>query len=170
MNKEYYLWLCGLVIDDDDYDKLLENLYGRTFLHSIPNDENRASEGIQLRTRFCKDLNIDYNPDDFIQGCSMLELIIALAYRCEYIMSDFSGEFAMRDWFWRILSNVRLNVFDDELYDESKVDVIINKIIDRSYNRNGEGGLFPLKSSKKDQRRVELWYQMNSYLMENYFN
>ena len=47
--------------------------------------------------------------------------------------------------------------------------LILNKIIDRGYSRRGVGGLFPLKYSKNDQRKVELWYQMHSYLIENYY-
>jgi hypothetical protein len=169
ITREYYLWLCGLVKENDRFGKLLSTLYGRVFLHSIPNDENRAFEGVQLRGRFCQELSIDYDPKQFLSACSMLEMIIALAYRCENIMSDQLGDFTMRDWFWRLLSNLMLDGYDDEHFDDSTVNVIINKIIDRSYKRNGEGGLFPLKFNKKDQRRVELWYQMNEYLMENYF-
>ena len=33
---------------------------------------------------------------------------------------------------------------------------------------NGTGGLFPLKRPRVNQRRVEVWYQMSEYLMENY--
>lgn len=169
ITKEYYLWLSDLVKENDTCDRLIAALYRRTFLHSIPNDENRAFEGIQLRSRFCDIIGVNYYPEEFGTGCSMLEMIIGLAYRCENIMSGEIGDFTMRDWFWRILSNVKLDLYNDGHFDESKVDVTINKIIDRSYKRTGEGGLFPLKFSKKDQRRVELWYQMNEYLMENYF-
>ena len=29
-----------------------------------------------------------------------------------------------------------------------------------------DGGLFPLKFVKQDQRFVELWYQLNAYILE----
>ena len=38
----------------------------------------------------------------------------------------------------------------------------------REYSDNGHGGLFPLKNPKKDQRKVEIWYQMTEYINENY--
>ena len=34
--------------------------------------------------------------------------------------------------------------------------------------QDGFGGLFPLKHAKKDQRKVEIWYQLQNWLMENY--
>ena len=40
--------------------------------------------------------------------------------------------------------------------------------VERRYKRSGEGGLFPLKNAAKDQRKVEIWYQLSSYLLENY--
>jgi hypothetical protein len=36
----------------------------------------------------------------------------------------------------------------------------------RNYDRKGVGGIFPLYRSRRDQRRVELWYQFNEYIEE----
>jgi hypothetical protein len=100
----------------------------------------------------------------------MLELIIALAYRCEDMTADVvDGNRQVQDWFWDLLSNSGLEGYTDEQYDERLVDEILNNIIYRRYDRYGRGGLFPLKNPKKDQRKVELWYQMNAYLVEKYF-
>jgi hypothetical protein len=39
------------------------------------------------------------------------------------------------------------------------------RVINRTYGPDGSGGLFPLhKPHILDQRRVELWYQMQYYL------
>jgi hypothetical protein len=46
---------------------------------------------------------------------------------------------------------------------------ILEKVINRTYHSSGKGGLFPLKHAEKDQTEVELWYQMNTYLVENYY-
>jgi len=41
-------------------------------------------------------------------------------------------------------------------------------VILRRYSKTGKGGLFPLKHPKKDQTEVEIWYQMQQYVMENF--
>lgn len=176
VNKKYYTWLCNLVgleYNESDYSLLLKALHHKDFIWSVPNDDNRAFEGRELRSRFCDECNIVFRNDQYNELASMLELIIALAYRCESIMVDQNENIPMRDWFWKLISNSGLDKFTDEVYFDqyygNSIDDILEKIIHRTYNRNGYGGLFPLKKHKKDQRRVELWYQMSSYLVENYY-
>jgi hypothetical protein len=173
----YYSWLCDLINvnqRDKSYWLLANALHQKDFEWTVPNDDNRACEGKNLREEFCDDEGIEYIYDAFHDQCSMLEMIIALAYRCEEIMVDQMEHMEMVDWFWRILENVQLDELTDDafyaLHGPIMVDEISERIINRTYHRNGEGGLFPLKHPKKDQRKVELWYQMNAYLMENYYN
>jgi hypothetical protein len=40
-------------------------------------------------------------------------------------------------------------------------------VIWRTYDRRGHGGLFPLQRSNRDQRRVEIWYQLSEYLLQD---
>jgi hypothetical protein len=177
MLEEYYEWLCDLVDVKQPgcgYTLLLRTLHDREFYWSVPNDDNRAFEGKNLRERFCEENGIEYVFEYFDDSCSMLELIIGLAHRCEDIMADQKNSLTMKEWFWRLLSNAGLDSFTDNSYYEmncrlGSVDKILNRIVDRSYQRNGKGGLFPLKGQKKDQRKVELWYQMCAYLLENYY-
>lgn len=173
---EYFAWLCELVDINRpyvSYNMLAKALHDKPFKWFVPNDDNRAFEGKNLREQFCEENGIAYVYDYFSEDCSMLELLIALAFRCESIMADQNGDIPMKEWFWMMLGNVGLDKFTDvEHYDNWEggiVDDILNRIIDRTYHRNGRGGLFPLKSHKKDQRKVELWYQMSSYLVENYY-
>lgn len=147
----------------------MNTLHSTPFFWSVPNDDNRAFEGKELRCKFCEERNIFYDPEQYDTAASMLELIIALAYRCEYIMTDNGLNMSMKDWFWKILSNIGLDECTDMDYEESNVVKILDRIIDRSYLKNGKGGLFPLKRPKEDQRKVEIWYQMNAYLLENYY-
>jgi len=44
----------------------------------------------------------------------------------------------------------------------------VKNMLARDYDADGNGGLFPLKNPKKDQRRIEIYYQMNAYVLENY--
>lgn len=168
------MWLCGLANIEqrnNTYWELAKVLYFTDFKWFVPNDDNRAFEGKNLRERFCDEVGIEYIVDNFPEEVSMLELIIALAYRWENIIDDKS----MDEWFWKMLENAGLDKYTDEfLYAVGdvgfeEIDQILEKIINRTYRRDGRGGLFPLQRAKKDQRKVELWYQMNTYLVENYY-
>lgn len=170
--ETYFKWLCSLVMNTDrKYDNLLLALHNKPFKYFVPNDDNRAFEGLNLREHYCEvyDINFEASNDILYKECTMLELIISLSKRCESLV----GDICLADWFWILLRNVGLSdCTDDYYYNMGVVDYIdgvLEKIINRRYTRNGQGGLFPLKKSRKDQRKVELWYQMSEYLVENYF-
>jgi hypothetical protein len=38
--------------------------------------------------------------------------------------------------------------------------------VNREYDPDGRGGLFPLDGTHANQREVELWYQMQAYIIE----
>lgn len=176
LTHRYYSWLFDWV---DMYPRrkkymlLIKDLHKKKFRWFVPNDVNRAFEGKNLREQFCKEYGIDYNENDFDNEVSMLEMILALAFRCDSIMADSPDNVAIGDWFWRLISNIELDEFTDQAYYDlggsAKVDKILEQIINRTYEKSGKGGLFPLKRMKKDQRKVELWYQMCQYLVDNYY-
>jgi hypothetical protein len=177
VNNMYYSWLCDLVGTEykgRGYCLLLKALHHKNFFWSVPNDDNRAFEGKELRCKFCEENDIFYEYDQYSPATSMLELMVALAFRCENIMSGQSKNRDMRSWFWEILENCGLDRYSDcdyyDHYEGGSIDNILEKIIKRGYRRDGSGGLFPLRKPKKDQRKVELWYQMSAYLVENYYN
>ena len=173
----YYEWLCYIVYSgqtDGCYNIVLEYLHKKHFRWFVPNDDNRASEGKNLRERFCDEEDVDFNDIYFAEErVSMLELILGLAFRCDTIMEDNPNNMSISEWFWTLLTNIGLEKFVDEDYVylgwSSMVNQILEKVINRTYARSGKGGLFPLRHSKKDQRKVELWYQMSEYLVENYY-
>ncbi|MFZ1684153.1 MAG: hypothetical protein WAU88_08510, partial [Candidatus Zixiibacteriota bacterium] len=49
---------------------------------------------------------------------------------------------------------------------EATIDEVLNRVIFRTYDARGNGGLFPLRRPQRDQREVELWYQASAYLLE----
>ena len=71
-----------------------------------------------------------------------------------------------------LIENLDLVKFDDISLDEDgnfdEIDIRLSNFMERTYTRNGYGGLFPLTKSKENQRNVEIWYQMSAYLEENY--
>lgn len=145
------------------YWSLLRQLYRKEFVWIVPNDDNRVEDGRYLRYEFLEDQRIlDPDPEWMALGCSMLELLIGLSRRL-----SFEAEGKSRDWFWILLENLGLESYNDKTYiSHEEVDALLEQVIWRTYRQNGTGGLFPLKHPKKDQRKVEIWYQLNAYLLE----
>ena len=52
----------------------------------------------------------------------------------------------------------------DNHYDETYVDEVITRFLDRDYQPNGKGGLFTIRHCDDDLREVEIWYQLCWYL------
>jgi hypothetical protein len=52
--------------------------------------------------------------------------------------------------------------------DESTIRERAERMVARGYDENGNGGLFPLKNPKEDQRKVEVWMQLNAYIIEKF--
>ena len=165
----YFDWLMHETKIDDrgDYILLMKDLFTIPFTVSglAPNDTNRISDALLLRESFFDDSE-DYC-EDLAKPCCFLEILVALAKRADEIMSE-PGERHLDEWFFRLLKNVGLDKFTDENYDSFDVKQITLKVINRKYQRNGKGGLFPVKVSYPDQRKVELWYQLNTWLSEKY--
>ena len=175
IEAEYYYWLCDIINVDQynvSYWLLIKKLQDTEFIDKVPNDDNRIDDGKKLRDIFADETG--YTNYTFLDGpCSMLEMLIGLSIRIEDILEDCEEGDRTRVWFWEMIKNLGLDKYDDESYfDHGGSDAIVeilDKLINRKYGRNGNGGLFPLKDAKKDQRNVEIWYQMCAYLLENYY-
>lgn len=177
VSNEYFHWLRDQVeMTDSDYSYffLAQALYSKKFYSIIPNDDNRAVDGVSLRQRFAEEAG--RNAHEILDGpCSVLEMLFALAERIDGLMADINNTNKTVKWFWELLKNLGLNKFSDDVYYDlngnDEIERILNVFLSRTYKRNGKGGLFPLSEhykSIKDQRKVEIWYQMNQYLLENY--
>lgn len=169
---EYFEWICDKIIDEESnikYSKLLSHLYDREFTAVIDMDNNRVEDGKTLRRRFELETGI---PRDVVINsfkehpyCSVLEMIVALAIRCEEtIMTDDEYGDRTGEWFWNMIVSLGLGSMNDTRYNERKVDNILDKFIDRDYQDNGKGGLFTIEKSNRDMRNIEIWYQMCWYL------
>lgn len=174
IRQDYFQWLCELVRADgeDSYELLCKKLHDVPFIPKVDRDENRAMDGLQLRERYESN---NYCPGylDSVGPCTVLEMMIALSERMDFELSSCDDNDTHADvYFWEMIRNLELDHYSDEVYcaytDDYFIDNILNRLIHRSYHRNGKGGLFPLRCPKGDQRRVEIWLQMNAYIMENY--
>ena len=173
INADYFEWLyegmCGDRYSKNvSYRKLLERLHSINFRYTIPNDRNRASDGKNLRYSFAVAEGCEDNPEmitEYLEGpCSVFEMMVALAQRCESVMDDPKIGDRTGQWFWGMIANLGLNGMTDNRYDEQYVNDVINHFLDREYESNGKGGLFTIRNCEYDLRDVEIWYQLCWYL------
>lgn len=177
MNEcRYFDYLLGLIATDgvDNYKILLNILFSTDFRWSIHNDDNRATDGIEIRYDFEQDCNID--EDEFMElmliPCSVMEVICGLAIRMDLVMRD-PEEPHINRWFWEMIDNLGLLIYDDGAFERgdwnfTDVKNVLDIFMDRQYDELGHGGLFPRNSCDKNQTVTELYSQMNGYLMEKY--
>ena len=171
-DDRYFEWLysqVGAVRNRNparSYWQLLRQLYVKEFVWLIANDDNRVADGVELRYEFLAESGIDETPQEWMDlGCSMLEMMVALSRR-----ADFEYTKTPVDWFWEFMQNLRLSSYTDAVYNNrvaQHVDEILDLVIYRNYSPDGVGGIFPLRGVRNDQRKVELWYQLASYVLEN---
>ena len=173
--KRYFKYLCNLISYDEktveeSYNKLLLQLLNKEFTYMIPADVNRAEDGKDLRHRFVFQYGNQGIPASFFsEPCSVLEMMIALALRCEEdIMSDPDKGDRTGLWFWTMIVSLKLDSMTDEYYDREYVLDCIDIFLKRKYAPNGEGGLFTVDDPDIDMRTIEIWYQMHFYLNYTY--
>ncbi len=176
-DSEYLNFLCGMIRVDGDspespsYRRLADVLHRLEFYSILGNDEDRGNDGVDLRDLYESETGV--YPD--VDGPStMLEMLIALAKRMAWVLVEGDDKGFTDAWcFWQIIRNLGLDRYSDSVwYDlngEMKVRRAISKVLGREYNRDGSGGLFPLRTPHEDQRGVEIWGQMMAYLLENFW-
>lgn len=171
MSNKYFEWLSNQVCDGVysggiSFGKLLAYLYEKDFRYTVLRDENRAEDGIDLRYRFENWYGGQVLTDAEIHGpCSVLEMMVALAIRCEStIMDDPHIGDRTKQWFWRMVTNLGLGSMYDSRFDEEYVDSVVERFLDREYDPDGTGGLFIIRDCEYDLRYIEIWNQLLWYL------
>ena len=162
LDEAYLQWLYSQVgsvrlrRSSETYWNLLRQLFQKEFVWFVPNDDNRVEDGRELRHKFIEELQLTQVDRNWMElGCSFLEMLIGLSRRLSF--EDGGGT---RDWFWHLLNNLELDVYADNILIPTKrVDDILDKVIWRTYRRDGHGGLFPLRHAREDQTQA--------YLLEN---
>ena len=167
----YFEWMCSLVCGkrfahDISFRKLLRHLHDTEFIYIISRDANRAGDGMDLRYRFAYENQDLLDAERYLSGpCSVLEMMVALAIRCEEtIMDDPGVGNRTSQWFWNMITNLGLGAMDNDRYDGKYVADILNRFMNREYDYDGRGGLFTIRRCAYDLREVEIWYQMCWYL------
>lgn len=171
LDETYFEWLYSRVAPVSlknprrTYWNLLKQLHMKQFVWFIPNDDNRVADGKDLRAEFLNEMDISEIDEAWMAlECSVLEMLIGLSRGVAFI--DLEGQ-PPEHWFWLFLDNLGLRSYvDAHPIDEEEVDEVLNRLIFRNYDEDGRGGIFPLRNPEKDQRKVELWYQANYYVIE----
>ena len=173
----YFKWMCSIAFPNEHirshYYRVLNLLNSIKFTYLIELDENRAKDGINLRYHFSYEAKIPYEDIEYIldnDSCSVLEMMIALAKRCENsMMADDNFGDRTSVWFWKMFCNLDLNKYPDDIWNESieeEVTKIIYIFLNRQYDYYGNGNLFKFDNPKYDVRELEIWDQMNYYMSE----
>jgi hypothetical protein len=170
--RAYYRWLVrNYVLDSyrepDGYACVVEQMYRKAYYYTVRYDENRAEDGLELRNIY-----LDRHPNSEVpQGpCSFLEFLIGVSVRLSEMLTD--GEpIPVSEYFWELARRIQLTEYTDDMYADGStpfvVDAIMTDLMDRNYDRCGSTGLFPLRRPCKNQKNVEIWYQLNAYLLQN---
>ena len=159
--NDYFEWLYYNVVNGSTkkYKKLLSVLHSIEFTYSVDYDENRASDGENLRWYYVCD-----GGDDAIlkweEPCTVLEMLIATAMH----MDDITGESNIHGWFWMMLDNLDLAWMTNAKYNKNYIYEKVTDFMDRKYEPDGHGNVFCIPECKDDLREVEIWIQMCWYL------
>ncbi len=158
---EYFIWLCEKIDNGEtqNYTDMLYLLHSIDFRYSVYMDENRLIDGLDLRNEHHGLVNI--NP------CSVLEMFVALSEKCEHFIMDNGEVDRTSSWFWLMMINLGLDMYDNNNYNEESIRDIIDTFLDRTYLPNGYGGAFITMDTQRDMRDIELWVQLNMYINEN---
>lgn len=166
---QYTEYLSNLVgLPYKEYSKLLTCLMDLEFLYYIPGDRNRREDGLYQRVNYIREKDIsNYDLED--RFVSVLEVLVAFAIRIDHDWIGDPDEPRPDIIFIEMLENLDIFYSNEFFYYRDTV-IKVNRWLDREFDFNGVGSIFPLKLnvSRIDQRKVEIWMQMTAYLRENY--
>ena len=180
INEAYIQWLYAKVGGTDrkynHFWRVIRRLYLKEFYSLVPNDDNRLQDGLALRGEFIEEYQYDPNivAHGFDFPCTVLEMLVAFARRIDFdIMWDPEIGDRSAFWFWKMLENagVDLKRFSDEYFNEEcilELNKIVDRVLTRRYDRNGNGSFFPISAKTRNYQRYELWHQMQLWISENY--
>ena len=163
VRSDYFEWMHDIVCGERfskgfGYRKLLTFLHDTEFVYFVPYDENRAADGESLRYHYCL-VNGCEALEWCLEGpCSVLEMMIALAIRCEEdIMVNPEMGNRTAQWFWNMISTMGLASCHDGNFDRVLVEDVVDRFLKREYEPNGRGGLFYVRDWDPDVCKKILW-------------
>lgn len=145
------------------------HLHNIEFTYVMPQDRNRAEDGLDLRYKFAVSQGYKSSADlvvNYLGGsCSVLEMMVALAIYCEEsLMDDPRLGDRTGQWFWEMITNLGLGAMYNSHFDREFVDEVIGRFLNRDYRPDGKGGLFRVRDPGPDMRDMEIIAQLYRYL------
>lgn len=188
-HHSYFAWLC----DQSGLHSPLSRIFYETdfrWSKDIPDDENRAKAGTELRETYAQHIlvgkdgiitpeirkSVDRLMKSIIGPASVFEVLVSLARTLDEML-NLEAEPRSQDYFARLMENLGLDIYDDEDFDlrpeqtHGAVMEIINRWLDREFEPDGEGGLFPLDATEMsfpDQRKESIWAQMQAWVDQEF--
>lgn len=164
--EDYIRWLAPQITPrrNRDFSDLLHIMFEKEFVMLVVGDDNRIQDGCDLRIEFFRNAGIPPYVDPEIFGpVSVLEVLIGVARRVAFLTDE-----NQEDWAWTLMKHLGLDRMSGRLGPrrQDQIEDILNRLIFRQYEPDGQGGFFPLAWPKRDQRECEIWTQMNAYLVE----
>ena len=180
LTTEYLCYLMNRArIDaegDDGYLSLCQILQATDFFPILEMDENRCGECRALRHDFAEGMEegtLDILNDELCASGTMMEIFLVLAEKMDFELADSEYEAGTGKWFRELLMNCGLiGAVNEKIAEDSgmedRIMDILTTINFRKFGWDGEGGLFPIRCPREDQRYSQLTTQMNNYIEENY--
>lgn len=175
MENGYFKWLVDSIdpkhVIGNAYQPLLKQLYSTKFTWAsyMPDDENRAMDGVWLRREYEEETGRVLSNDILNKPCSCLEMLIAFSKRIENDQALPSNRNPAR-WFWMFIENLGLSE-DNPIGDPNYIQRRLKVWMERRYEFDGSGGgLFVVKNHDLDMRDLSLWMQFGPYWQENIYD
>lgn len=176
LDRLYFNWLLT-VLDPDPREGVVYVaglLHECPFLRRVGLDINRAADGANLRKEFIEQFGFPESEeveDLLMMECTWFEMLVALSRHL-----DFMYEGGIQGRFMELVANMGLEPQLQEIprrtralrkFDQRFVDTVTSDIDNNRFDRDGHGGLFPLRTrNHMDQREVEIWDQHSAYFRE----
>ena len=178
LTRLYLIWLGGKVTRSSRHTELMEILFNKQFVWVVANDSNRIQDALDLRREFLLDAHfgkvfqvpeagkLGQNTIEQFRSneASVLEVLIGISRRLSFLAGGIAEV-----WAWKLVENLELHHMKDPLSAKKRDEIneVLDSLIFRTYQKNGQGGFFPLGYPDDDQTKVEIWYQMSAYIEEN---
>ena len=166
----YRLWLNNKVNSAGNpltaYSQIMAFLFRAPFEPGYPGDDNRIGDIRELRSEFANSMhleNVDYIEIQQMEP-SVLELMISMAVRINNYMST---EDDIPKYFKDMMESLGVLSMDDSNFNFSDASKKIDIFNERTYQKNGKGGLFwvkKLNDNGYDATKLDLWTQSQAYL------
>lgn len=162
--EDYIFWLADLSgIDMRRYGEVVQTMMSIDFVWTVPNDENRAADALNLRHEF--EFEWGEIPELIGESPKVYEVLVKMAIRGAELIGDRDEDDKTPYFFGVMMSNLKLNKYPNGAFNEQKVSEIIFKWMDRDPNYP----LFKVKNPPKAFENAEFWNQMNWFLTEFYY-